>query len=65
MRIIKKGEVPGTKPVECRCGNCRTLFEFLPSEAQFISDQRDGDAYKIGCPVCARDCWVDARKARA
>lgn len=64
MRIIEKGEVPGTKPIECRCQKCKTLFEFLPFEAQFVSDQRDGDAYKIACPVCRTDCWVDARKAR-
>ena len=65
MKIIERGEEPELQPMRCRCNHCRTLFEFLPMEATYVSDQRDGDALKIGCPVCTRDCWVDPRNARA
>lgn len=57
MQILEKGVDPETTPVQHRCNHCRTLFEFLPGEAQYVPDQRDGDVYKIGCPVCRRDCW--------
>lgn len=61
VKIIKQGKVPETTPIRCSCNHCRTVFEFLPVEAKYVSDQRDGDAYKIACPVCKRDCWVAVR----
>lgn len=64
VKIIEKGEVPELQPLRCRCTHCRTLFEFMPLEAKFVSDQRDGDAYRINCPTCTRECWVDANRRR-
>lgn len=63
VKIIERGQEPELQPMRCRCNHCRTLFEFTALEAQYVSDQRDGDAYKVGCPVCKRDCWVDPRNA--
>lgn len=53
MEIIKRGVDPKTKPLSGTCRNCMTEITFLPVEAEYVSDQRDGDFYKIKCPVCA------------
>jgi hypothetical protein len=60
VKIIEKGVLPEKQPLRCRCNHCKTLFEFTPLEAQYVNDQRDGDAYKIDCPVCQRECWISA-----
>ena len=52
MKIIKEGVDPATQPMYATCSRCRTQIQFLPGEASYHSDQRDGDFYQIKCPVC-------------
>lgn len=61
VRIIKEGREPDTKPVVATCSRCSTVFEFFPPEAQYVSDQRDGDFYSIDCPVCKREVTKAAK----
>lgn len=62
MKILKTGiKPPKEVAVRCRC-NCE--FQFAASEAKFVPDQRDGDAYVIKCPECKFENWVDARLFR-
>lgn len=64
MKVISKGIDPATVPLQCTCGQCRSVIEFLPHEAKYTSDQRDGDFYKIQCPVCGTAITTDVRNAR-
>lgn len=64
MKIIKKGLVPEELPVQVTCNHCRSILEFLITEARFTSDQRDGDFYTINCPVCHHDINIQASVAR-
>lgn len=52
MRIIERGTPPADKPIQAKCNNCKTLFEFMQNEAQRVHDQRDGDYWHLNCPVC-------------
>lgn len=61
MRIIKSGKKRVTHVATCQC-NCS--FEFEKKEAEFISDQRDGDCYVINCPECKAPVWIDASLMR-
>jgi len=56
VRIIKQGTIPENQPIQTDCNHCSTVFEFLPFEAQYNHDQRDGDYYSIACPTCKRTC---------
>ena len=57
MKIIRSGKNRKKKShtVDCRCG-CK--FSFTADDAKLIYDQRDGDAYKVGCPECKTEHWV-------
>lgn len=64
MKIIKHGTPPGDKKHVVKCGGCGTKLEFLTSEAERVTDQRDGDFWRIQCPICPRaitkqvpPCW--------
>ncbi len=63
MRIIKEGKLPGDRVGQVECPNCHTHFEFKASEAKFVSEQRDGDYYRITCPFvgCGHSVCVDKR----
>ena len=54
MKIIRKGTDPAAQPIRATCSNCKTEVEFLPHEARYSSDQRDGDSYSADCPTCKR-----------
>lgn len=58
VEIITRGQIPGERVHTCTCQTCKTVFRFKESEGEYSSDQRDGDAVKIACPVCASVCWV-------
>lgn len=64
MKIISKGTDPATVPLYATCNKCKTQIEFLPHEAKFRSDQRDGDYYTITCPVCQAAITKDAGRAQ-
>lgn len=55
MKIIVRGKPPESKPMRMTCSHCATVVELLPSEARYVSDQRDGDYYSLKCPVCTRE----------
>jgi hypothetical protein len=52
IEIIKRGVVPDTIPIMVDCRHCSTRFSFLKTDAVLVPDQRDGDYYRIDCPVC-------------
>lgn len=58
VTIIRQGIIPENQPIQATCGHCRTVFSFLPIEAKYNADQRDGDFYSIPCPLCKRTCNV-------
>ena len=58
MKIIERGIKPDDMTQQARCTRCRTLVEFQRSEARFVSDQRDGDAMVVKCPVCGHEIWT-------
>lgn len=50
--ILKRGTDPAEQPIKTTCNNCKTEFTFLPSDAKYMSDQREGDYYAVVCPCC-------------
>lgn len=54
MRIIKHGKPPGDQKHTLKCAGCGTKIEALTSELERVSDARDGDFWRIQCPVCPR-----------
>lgn len=51
MRIIRKGKLPSNVVLQCTCRNCKTVFEFEAWEAEVVNDQREGDFFRITCPL--------------
>lgn len=62
MKIIHKGTDPATKPVLAQCRRCNTQVEFMPNEATYVSDQRDGDFYSVDCPVCNNEITANVHR---
>lgn len=60
VEILSRGKEPSERTHDCTCATCSTRFRFKESEAKYISDQRDGDAFAIHCPVCGKGCWIAA-----
>lgn len=54
MRVLERGDLPEHKVYQCRCTNCRSLYEFERREAKYVNDQRDGDFLETHCPNCGR-----------
>ena len=50
MEIISYGTLPSTLH-DATCSNCKTQFRFKESEAQMVSDPRDGNYWTIKCPL--------------
>lgn len=62
MEIIKKGKLPEEKTYECVCSYCKTEFRFQRKEAEFVYDQRDGNALTIKCPLCKSQVWMAVKE---
>ncbi len=60
VEVLRKGDRPEDRVYTGTCIQCRSLLRFKRSEARFVSDQRDGDAVVVECPVCKKDLWVSA-----
>lgn len=59
--IVKKyGKMAEYRQRDATCNNCGTEFEFSGADARIVHDARDGNAYVLPCPVCRRECWIDA-----
>jgi RNase P subunit RPR2 len=64
IEVLRKGEKPEDRTYSAACGNCKSLLRFKRSEAEYVSDQRDGDAVTIECPVCKSKVFVAADSYR-
>ncbi len=62
MEIIKRGELAGDAVYTATCNQCGTHIRFQRKEANFVSDQRDGNALVIECPVCCEEIWTSVRR---
>jgi hypothetical protein len=62
MEILHRGTLPEERQYEATCTRCYTKFRFAQHEASMSSDQRDGNALRIDCPVCRNTVWVDPRR---
>ena len=60
MKIIKRGKKSEERVYRVTCDDCGTVFEFKRAEAEYVSDQRDGDALTVKCPLCKRKVWTAA-----
>lgn len=60
MKILRSGTTKKIKSTTIECIHCDCKFSFTKDEAEYISDQRDGNAYIVKCPECNRENWVDA-----
>jgi hypothetical protein len=56
VTITKRGTPPSDRVYDCRCAHCKTEFTFQDHDAVREHDWRDGDFYRIGCPVCGHQC---------
>lgn len=59
MKILKHGTLPETKTYTSTCSHCHCHMEFTRAEAEYLSDQRDGDLLRVECPTCKRDVWTN------
>ena len=55
MKIVARGTDPADIKITATCRNCTSVIEFVPLEAERVFDQRDGDFWRIKCPVCSKD----------
>lgn len=62
MKIIREGRDPKTIPMLASCNHCKTQVEFLPIEAKYVSNQREGDYYQVDCPVCNHQITASATR---
>lgn len=61
IEIIAKGNKrPEDRIYRNTCNNCGSLLQFKGSDGRVSSDQRDGDAFVISCPVCTAEVWTSA-----
>lgn len=58
MEIIRKGVASESKTYRVSCDNCDTLFKFQQLEANWVTDNRDGDYLEVDCPVCGKSVTV-------
>jgi hypothetical protein len=59
MRVLFNArDQPWSREVDC--ANCSSKLEVVAADLSFVADQRDGDAYKLTCPVCEHENWLDA-----
>ena len=50
--VLKRGITEDEKVYDATCMKCKSLLRFKRADAEYVSDQRDGDYLKINCPVC-------------
>ena len=60
IEVLERGSPPSEKVYETHCNGCHSKLRFKRSDAQFTSDQRDGDFLSIACPVCGRNVYTAA-----
>jgi RNase P subunit RPR2 len=60
MKILRSSKGKKEKQVTTECRKCDCKFRFAASEAKFVGDRRDGDAYVVRCPECKYENWIAA-----
>jgi uncharacterized protein with PIN domain len=60
VKIIRNALTEGPQTKTTKCSGCRSELEVSAEDVTFVSDQRDGDAFKYQCPVCKTVTWLDA-----
>lgn len=59
IEIIAKGNKrPEDRTYRNTCGHCGSILQFKGNDGREVSDQREGDAIVIDCPVCAAEVWT-------
>jgi len=58
IEVLTRGIAPLDVTYEVWCQCCRSHLRFKRQDATPSSDQRDGDALKITCPVCTATVWA-------
>lgn len=58
IEIIQRGMLPADKVYKSTCRECHSTLQFKRGDARYVSDQRDGDALVVKCPVCKQEIWV-------
>ncbi len=61
VEILERGQVPADRVYVAQCPTCGSRLRFKMSEARYSTDQRDGDAVVVTCPVCTGQVWTDAK----
>lgn len=63
MKLIKRGIDPKAVKRYAKCYNCKSEYEFLPSdpEVTLMHDMREGDYYTFICQVCNCPIYASAR----
>jgi DNA-directed RNA polymerase subunit RPC12/RpoP len=56
IEIIKRGTPRSERKFDARCVSCKTEFTFQAADAKLELDMRDGNFYRIQCPVCGHEC---------
>lgn len=56
IEILKVGTPKSAKVYHVTCRDCETEFTFQAADAIREHDMRDGDFFRIGCPVCGTEC---------
>lgn len=56
IEITKRGTPASDRKYEARCISCKTEFTFKTHDARFEHDWRDGNFYRVNCPVCGHEC---------
>lgn len=58
IKVLKQGTPPEEKVYQATCQRCGSELEFQQKDGRYVSDQRDGDAIVVKCPVCNSEVWV-------
>jgi primosomal protein N' len=61
--VLKRGKPQEQLTHIVMCRGCDSRLRFHRKEAELVCDQRDGDYYKIKCPVCGGAVTLDAGQA--
>lgn len=59
VKVIKARVSPNNKPRRFDCRDCKSTLEFVPATQKVHLDQRDGDYYKIKCPECGNENYIN------
>jgi DNA-directed RNA polymerase subunit RPC12/RpoP len=61
MEIISMGKDPQKVKYVGTCRTCGTRVKFERREAEYHSDQRDGDYLSVKCPECQSEIYASVK----